>query len=81
MVIARPPPPDAEGGAMRWWPWRRGRSERWSTPDRIPDGDTVPMVGHDRWADLLTRSRDDAMHERTRALPPVRPLRIPPWLG
>lgn len=60
-----------------WLRRRRRRPVGWDAPDRVPDGDTVPMPGHGRWADLLTA---DPLRERTQVLPPVRPLRIPPWL-
>lgn len=39
--------------SKRRWRWRRRRGVGWSTPDRVPDGDTVPMAGYRRWADLL----------------------------
>jgi len=49
--------PGVEVVIMRW-PWRRRRRPTWTTPDRIPDGDQVPLTGYQRWADLL-RDKDD----------------------
>lgn len=40
------------------WPWRRRRRPTWTTPNRIPDGDQVPITGYQRWADLLREEGD-----------------------